>query len=145
MLTVGTTGAALFFASVIGVTLTASDHHPLNLALAARWLRWCGRYSYAAYVFHMTVIELLRADFGWNASPSRATGGFWTSVGFTSIVSAVSFGAAWLSWHLWERHFIALKRFFPSSSRVVRLVDRARVPVKGANTRSGIGPSKGDR
>jgi peptidoglycan/LPS O-acetylase OafA/YrhL len=33
-------------------------------------------------------------------------------LGFIVAASALSFGAAWLSWHLWEKHFLRLKSRF---------------------------------
>ena len=58
MLTVGTTGLAVFFSALIGVIVTSSGEVPLNRALSWTVLRWCGKYSYAAYLFHELIIEL---------------------------------------------------------------------------------------
>ena len=68
-------------------------------------LRAYGKYSYGIYVLHVILlpyIVFLKGPLG--------------RVGYTLFVMMVSFVAAWLSWHLYEVHFLRLKRFFPSDS-----------------------------
>ena len=134
MLTVGSTGTAVLFGSVIGVCLTSPDGSGLNCALSARWLRWCGRYSYAAYMFHMALIELLRAQaLEWGGSSHQGSTSILNAIGFTAAVYALSFGAAWVSWNLWERHFIA------AASGFSRQPAELFVPVEPVRCRAGAG------
>jgi peptidoglycan/LPS O-acetylase OafA/YrhL len=126
MLTVGTGAAAAFFAALIGVLVTSPERGLANRVFSAGWLRWCGRYSYAAYLFHELVMALLLPLFpGLDERGER-----WDTLShgllFLGTVLACTFVAAWLSWHLWEKHFIALKRFFPGSGApVVTAASRA--------------------
>jgi peptidoglycan/LPS O-acetylase OafA/YrhL len=78
-----------------------------------RWapLRSCGKYSYAIYILHQLIHKLwgepwLISRFG-GRPPAHAV--YWYSL----AVGLISFGAAYLSYHLLERHFLALKILFP--------------------------------
>jgi peptidoglycan/LPS O-acetylase OafA/YrhL len=77
-------------------------------------LRWLGRYSYALYVFNSIFVlaaerlSLLGRLIAWSGS---------SVVGCLSYVvlgASCTFVTAWLSWHLLEKHFLALKRYFAS-------------------------------
>jgi peptidoglycan/LPS O-acetylase OafA/YrhL len=84
----------------------------------ARWLRsgflrFFGRYSYAIYIVHTAVLAGLNhyrpfADLS-------TVGGFALPVQTVWAVAyvAISTGIAMASWHLVEKHFLRLKRFFP--------------------------------
>lgn len=60
-----------------------------------------GKCSYALYVFH----PYLLGFFNWKQTHLRGTVGF-------VLYFLVCFTAAWLSWHLYEKHFLRLKRYF---------------------------------
>ena len=80
-------------------------------AVAPAALRSIGKYSYAMYVLHVPIhhqlgVPLLRRFAG--ADPSTAV-----SVVYFVALTAASYVGALLSYHLYERHFLALKRFFP--------------------------------
>lgn len=79
-------------------------------ARALRWsrstpLRTLGKYSYAYYLLQLPVAAALGAA------------GLWTVVGnrfaHAGIVAAATFAAALVSWHLWEKRWLALKDRFP--------------------------------
>ncbi|HEX5054081.1 MAG TPA: acyltransferase [Planctomycetota bacterium] len=91
-------------------------------ALSARWLRSFGKYSYCIYLTHFLVIEAV-TRYGGALLPGEA--GRWLRehvlaelllVAFTGLCMAASWGVGWLSWQLFEQHFLAMKRFFPSAS-----------------------------
>ena len=97
-----------------------------NRAFAMRPLRALGRYSYGLYVLHLIVL------FFWMAplrsaverlSLQRALTGTLTGL----LVFAASLVAAILSYQLYERHFLKLKRFF--EYRGSRAADN---PVRGS-------------
>jgi peptidoglycan/LPS O-acetylase OafA/YrhL len=118
--TVGFSILAVFFAAWLVIAVTAPTGRPLHRVFANRCLRSLGKYSYAIYLFH----GLLRRPLWRRVSPyllTSATEITWPMrLVFIALGSGVSFAAAILSWHLLEKHFLSLKRFFPSSSGQMR-------------------------
>jgi peptidoglycan/LPS O-acetylase OafA/YrhL len=82
-------------------------------ALRSGFLRFFGRYSYAIYIVHTAVLAGLNhyrpfaslAPIGGFALPAQ-------TVWLLAYVG-LSTGIAVASWHLVEKHFLRLKRFFP--------------------------------
>jgi peptidoglycan/LPS O-acetylase OafA/YrhL len=76
-----------------------------------RPLRDLGKYSYAMYVFHKPVHDFvgqpLLIALGFDVSQS-----VFRSTAYIIIVTAVTFTVAFVSWHVLEKHFLRLKRFF---------------------------------
>jgi len=78
----------------------------------SRALQFCGKYSYAMYVFQLPLIVLL--------APIVTAPGFAAALGsalvgqlvYCFILFAVTTIAAWGSWHLFERHCLTLKHRF---------------------------------
>jgi peptidoglycan/LPS O-acetylase OafA/YrhL len=68
-------------------------------------LRWLGRYSYAMYLLQLPLDHALRS---LGFTPQRA--GFWT---FGAVGTATVCLAAYLSWHVWEKRWLALTERFP--------------------------------
>jgi peptidoglycan/LPS O-acetylase OafA/YrhL len=104
----GYTALAVLFGAILVITLTTAPRvlqQPILIAF--------GKYSYALYLFHLPIRAVIRDRF---YGPEQ----FLTIVGsplagqvvFYLLATAAAFVAAWLSWHLYERHFIALKRYF---------------------------------
>jgi peptidoglycan/LPS O-acetylase OafA/YrhL len=85
----------------------------LSRVLGVAPLRSIGKYSYAMYIFHLPIRALLSRHL------PRATGGagaLATMVGAT----VVTYLAALLSYHGFEKHFLALKRYLvPGKAPVV--------------------------
>jgi peptidoglycan/LPS O-acetylase OafA/YrhL len=70
-------------------------------------LRWFGKYSYALYVLHVPLaFWILRAP--WISSQPILA-----EVEYFTLYFGVCIAAAFLSWHLYEKHFLKLKRYFP--------------------------------
>jgi peptidoglycan/LPS O-acetylase OafA/YrhL len=82
-------------------------------ALRRLFLRFFGRYSYAMYIVHTAVLAALNRY--WPFGSLAPIGGFTLPAQTTWFVlyASLSTGAAFLSWHLVEKHFLRLKRFFP--------------------------------
>jgi peptidoglycan/LPS O-acetylase OafA/YrhL len=78
------------------------------------WLRFFGRYSYGMYIFHrlLNSVDLMR----WlqTRTHSQALGG----VLYVVSILALTTGAAVLSYELYERHFLKLKRRFSYSAEM---------------------------
>jgi peptidoglycan/LPS O-acetylase OafA/YrhL len=120
MLTVGTTALIVFFAATIGLSVTSSDQSLLNKALSVSWLRLVGKYSYAIYVFHASIILLLSPIvFSQRTGIIRGEDAL-AGLLFTAGVAVCSFIAACLSWYAWESQFLRLKQYFPLSGSVIR-------------------------
>jgi len=77
--------------------------------LTSVWLRGLGKYSYAIYVLHFPLHALMRsrvASFVQDAGPGTQLA---MTFGYASAVLAASTAMALASWHLYEKHFLALK------------------------------------
>ena len=92
----------------------------LHRVLCWRVLRVLGKYSYALYIVHPLVsayigVPALAAVLG-SQSP-----GLWQSLAYVLGVALVSLALAWLSYHLIEKWFLGLKRFFVPEMPSARL------------------------
>ncbi len=99
---------ALAFGALLAWSLRAGM---FSRMCSSRLLRFFGKYSYGIYILHMTFLPLLTRlirPFLLDLSGSKLV-----AVGGTAIlVVAISSGAAWLSFHLYEKRFLRLKRYF---------------------------------
>jgi peptidoglycan/LPS O-acetylase OafA/YrhL len=113
----GFTPIAVLGAALVVTALAAPAGSVTERLLASAPLRFFGRYSYAMYVFHLlialTLVASRGSDFARTAGGSQALG----NVLFSVVATAVTVATAWLSWQLWEQHFLRLKRFFPYRER----------------------------
>jgi peptidoglycan/LPS O-acetylase OafA/YrhL len=103
--------------TVIGASalVIALSSHESRFArwLRSGFLRFFGRYSYAIYIVHTAVLAGLNhyrpfanlSTIGGYALPVQTV--------WALAYVALSTGIAMLSWHLVEKHFLRLKRFFP--------------------------------
>ena len=75
-------------------------------------MRWLGKYSYGIYVLHLIFFsymeEPMRHFFYSRVTPNKGVGIIATGL----LIFLVSITAAYLSYHLYEKHFLRLKRFF---------------------------------
>jgi peptidoglycan/LPS O-acetylase OafA/YrhL len=108
VLTVGITALAIFFAGLVALAVDATEGSRLRRVLEGRHLQAIGKYSYAIYVFHtlilLTTVRLFSPLAYVPAFIAKPVAVLWTL--------SASFVAAWLSYHLYEKHFLRLKRFF---------------------------------
>jgi peptidoglycan/LPS O-acetylase OafA/YrhL len=122
---VGTTLLALAFGGWL---------HHLRVAPPIAWsrrlcewaaLRSCGRLSYALYLFHLPVAVAVR-KLVFDPAPALEAGGFVVPLGgYVVLAGGLSWLAALASWHLFEKHFLRLKRLCPARSQEVLAVPLA--------------------
>jgi peptidoglycan/LPS O-acetylase OafA/YrhL len=108
MRTVVFAALAVCFAGLVALAVGATNRCRLRRLLESPGMLAIGKYSYAIYVFHTLIllwtVRLLSPLSHAPPSIAKPLGAIW--------VLAASFAAAWLSYHLYEKHFLRLKRFF---------------------------------
>ncbi|HEV7246322.1 MAG TPA: acyltransferase [Shinella sp.] len=83
----------------------------LGLLFKPHWLRFFGKYSYGLYVIHPFVLaHFSPAPFARFGMPEPLAACLYIACGIVAFIVP-----AWLSWHLLEKHFLKLKRFFASA------------------------------
>ena len=76
-------------------------------------LRLFGRLSYAMYLFNQPIkYALLKYVWGFT-SPTQEFTSVKSQLAFFALASVLTVGASWVSWHVFEKHFLKLKEFFP--------------------------------
>jgi peptidoglycan/LPS O-acetylase OafA/YrhL len=113
------------------VFATAPRANPLQRVLRAPVLRAFGKYSYGAYVFHVPMQPVYLRLFppgklgalaaGLGHAGSRLFG----LLAFAALALALTMGLAAASFHLFERPFLRLKRFFEYGRPAPRLAEEA--------------------
>jgi peptidoglycan/LPS O-acetylase OafA/YrhL len=112
----GTIAITILGASAVVIGITAPQS-ALARILPSGFLRFFGRYSYAIYIVHTAVLAALDHYRPFGSLP--LIGGSPAPAQFIWALTyvGVSIGLAVLSWHLVEKHFLRLKRFFPYGIR----------------------------
>ena len=124
-LTLGVTVWPLAWISLLVVLLTNDVNSLLARVFKQRWLLSLGRTSYAMYVFQSPLIPLASPVFAWLGVSALVGGGVLGHVLWMSVMFALTYALALLSWHGYEKHWLSMKRFFPMSTpkAVVRSID----------------------
>ncbi len=121
---------AFLYGGLLVLAVTSSTEGPVGRFFRHPALRTSGRYSYGIYVLHPFLMSLFHAD--W-ASSLLAPLGETAAIGVRSaIIIALSYVAGGLSYHLFEKHFLTLKRYFEYETRP------APTSVESADARAGI-------
>ena len=141
MQTVGYTLFALLFGGVLVASVSAVPGSRLARVLDTGVLRTFGRYSYALYLFHLPLRAVIRdlvygpREF-WQIGASTLPG----QIVFFVVSTVLTLAVAWLSWHLFERHFLELKRYFVYGPvRAVREVAPLEESVPAVGLRKAVG------
>jgi peptidoglycan/LPS O-acetylase OafA/YrhL len=111
----GFSGLVLFFAGLLIAALYARPGFLLARFFDSRIMRMLGKYSYALYLIHLPIRAFIRDVVLKPATFALYPGG--VIVGqlvFTLVSLIVVTIVAALSYHLFEKHFLKLKRFFPN-------------------------------
>jgi peptidoglycan/LPS O-acetylase OafA/YrhL len=111
--TLGYATLAVLFASVLVLAVEARPGSVLARGLSHPTLRTLGKYSYALYLFHLPLRALIRDTvYGREDFPTLLGSLIPGQILFYALSSALALAAAWLSWQLFEKHFLSLQRFF---------------------------------
>jgi len=132
--TLGFSIIAFTFAALLSVALVATPGGRAERLFTLPALRFLGRYSYALYLFHLQVALLVvnrMGAAGWQL-PLAGGSAIPARLAFTAAGAGVSVALAYASWHLYEQHFLKLKRFFPYRARGDQEASRAAAPASSA-------------
>jgi peptidoglycan/LPS O-acetylase OafA/YrhL len=103
---------AVWAGGLLMAAISLPAQNLLRRGMRSRVLKSFGKYSYGIYVFHMVMLPWYEDTFSTKRIerlvPSYLAAGL---LHFTLAV-VFSFGLAYASWHLFEKHFLDLKRFF---------------------------------
>jgi peptidoglycan/LPS O-acetylase OafA/YrhL len=103
---------ALLVLAVNGQILGKMFSHPV--------MRFFGKYSYGIYVFHWMLAPFFKEVFGYEEL-IRMTGSRVAGVGLSIVIAiTISVVVGMLSWHLFEKHMLKLKRYFEYSDSSAR-------------------------
>jgi len=113
--TVGLTVVALGATGLIAASLQAGS---LAQTICSNGLlRFFGRYSYGLYVYHYSVDRTLTLPMRTALEGHGLPKGLAILV-VAAVVGAISVVLAVLSYHLYEKHFLRLKRYFPYRKKI---------------------------
>lgn len=105
--------APILFGAGVGYLLTCRADSWLVRGLSIKPLRAIGKYSYAMYVFHYIYLPL---EVRWLPCSSFVRLVHDPLLGLLAYYASaigIAFGVAFLSYHLYEKHFLKLKKYFP--------------------------------
>lgn len=80
----------------------------------ARWspLRALGKYSYGMYVIQLPLVTLIPASSVLQMVPQSGAEPVWFYSMYVLILFSLTFALAWVSYHCFEKHFLAVKKRF---------------------------------
>jgi peptidoglycan/LPS O-acetylase OafA/YrhL len=139
--TAGFSLLAWFFASVlVWAVVTPAVSLPgrfFNLS----WLKFLGKYSYGLYVLHGLLHPALDRVFPIDQLSRVLHSSLLGAAAHLFLAAGISLIAAMASWHLYEKHFLKLKRFFEYRSPTLTEPISNHEPVSRAAAPSTSAPS----
>ncbi len=110
--TLGFTGIGILFGSLLVLCLTTRSGSLLSCAVDNTFLRTLGKYSYALYLCHGPVGTAVRVLYNPRHQPLLFESSLPRTLIYALLTGLASLMVAFLSWHLFEKHFLKLKRHF---------------------------------
>lgn len=107
---------ALFFGGVLALTVGAARTGVVGRFWGSSLLTFFGKYSYGLYVFHYALRPVCGRLFPASELSALLGSRLLGVMVHAALAVALSVGVAWLSWHLFEKHFLKLKRYFTYSA-----------------------------
>jgi peptidoglycan/LPS O-acetylase OafA/YrhL len=108
VVTIGYTLVAIGFGALLVHVL-----HARPRAFSGRVLPMLGRYSYALYIVHNPVLYLVGGRWFTHGVPVIGGSQLPGELAGVAMAGGLSMALSIASWHLLEKHFLALKRWFP--------------------------------
>ncbi len=123
MQVIGYLALPIAFGGLLVLSVTAAPGTALARVFCSGIMRTLGKYSYALYLFHLPLRAVIRDTlFGPGVSgggggplvkfPIIAGSQLPAQIVFWIVSSLVTLAVAWLSWNLYEKHFLKLKKYF---------------------------------
>jgi peptidoglycan/LPS O-acetylase OafA/YrhL len=103
---------AIFFGALLILAMESQASTWWGILWRSRVLRFFGKYSYAMYVFQLPLIRIMRPLLTPDDLCSQLTSVFFGRLAYIGVMITITSGLAVLSWHLYEKHFLVLKRWF---------------------------------
>lgn len=113
----GYTAISIFFTTLLSATFFAKKGSSLSVVFSSGVLRWFGKYSYGLYIFNSLVfrwvstLEVEKVLLG--VVHNQMAAALLASLGGLGL----SMLLALASWHLFEKHFLKLKKYFEHRAR----------------------------
>ncbi|HYL21855.1 MAG TPA: hypothetical protein VEU74_08825, partial [Gemmatimonadales bacterium] len=105
--------------AMLVMALTATPASRLQRALRGPWLRSWGKYSYGIYIVHLPLLGAIAYKSHFYEQGVALLGG--SRLPSVLLLAATGTSAAyvlgWMSYHLYEKRFLALKRYFAPDPR----------------------------
>ncbi|HEV2180300.1 MAG TPA: acyltransferase, partial [Gemmatimonadaceae bacterium] len=115
----GYTIMAIAWGGLVAAGATAARGTIPARILGARWLRALGKYSYAMYVFHVPIwAHVQPLVFPRNRVPMLFGSHILASLALGALCGLLTFAAAVVSWNVYEKRFLKLKRYFAYAPKV---------------------------
>ncbi len=108
------TAISLLFGALLVRAIAAPDSSRRARVLSSATLAAFGRYSYALYLLHILVRNVFHGQLTQSGGklPTVLGSQLPAQAGVLLAGVGISYALAFASWHLFEKHFLALKRFF---------------------------------
>lgn len=139
--TFGYPGIALVFAALVAHVVSAGPARLLPRLLSRPTFRSLGKYSYGLYMIHVPIRNIVRLLLERRGGLPVVGG---SQVPAQLVVTlagiAISFGLAYLSWHLFEKQVLKPKRYFeasdpPTATEPALSLNTPLIPVPAAPSR----------
>ena len=101
-----------FLFAIITYEAVSGKNRVVSFVLRNPVLRMAGRYSYGLYVIHMPVKIFLQDKLGFLRRIIPETDLFLTQLSSAILISATAFLLSIVSYHLFEKQFLKLKKYF---------------------------------